>query len=590
VSASLPMQRWAVFSNTRATLASPIRVLLHESFVLVDQVEFSVSRDCGNEGMDLVTLVTRQCCWAWSNARRGKMGTFSNWIRRHPGLLVLLAAVIVGQVLQRLVQPSLQGSPLVGQVPVVPAGALGAAVVLGLVIVWLRVRLGHQLAAAARERNVSLPESASLPKGYEVRDPPGQIVGGGLGVVDLVLLLVVQSTLRGPTLALSSAYFVPRNWVEVGFVAVVVLIALLMLVKLYRTAGPVLVPVAWWGLDRVVPTAGFLGARPALATGVPASLPRAPAAVASAPGAVASAQVASGASASGPDAAVASREMEPTVAAATRSELEATVAAPTGSGLEPSVAAATRSELEPRVAAPTPAGLGPTVAAATRSDSGPSVSAVTGSQLEPTVAAPAPAGLVPSVGAATHPELEPTVVAPTASRLEPAVAAATASGLEPSVSAATRSESEPGTAAATRSELEPSAAAATRPESEPSVGAATRSELEPSTAAATRAESEPNIAAATRSELEPSAAAATRPDSEPGTAAATRSELEPSAAAATRPESEPNIAAATRAELELTMAAPSASTQPQNTPEAQQTVVTRRAVDDEATVLRPETP
>jgi hypothetical protein len=274
------------------------------------------------------------------------MGTFSDWIRRHPGFVVLLAALIVGQVLQRLVQPSLQYSPLVGQVPLVPAGALGVALVLGLLIVWLRVRLGHQLAAAARERSVSLPESASLPKGYTVRDAPGKIVGGGLGVVDLVLLLAVQSTLRGPVLALSSAYAVPRTWVEVGFVLVVVLIALLMLVKLYRVAGLVLVPVVWWGLDRVVPTAGFLGSRPALAS-APVSAASAPVAAVLAPGTPASAMPASAASGVEPTvAAPQSQEaLEPTLAAATHSEVEPTVAAPaaetprTGAEMEPTIAA-----------------------------------------------------------------------------------------------------------------------------------------------------------------------------------------------------------------------------------------------------------
>jgi hypothetical protein len=299
------------------------------------------------------------------------MGTLSDWIRRHPGWVVLLAALIVGQVVQRLVQPSLQDSPLVGRVPVVPLAALGVAVVLGLLIVWLRVRLGHQLASAARERSLSLPESASLPKGYEVRDPPGQIVGGGLGVVDLVLLLAVQSTLRGPVLALGSAYGVQRTWLEVGFVFVVVLIALLMLVKLYRVAGPVLVPVVWWGLDRVVPTAGFLGSRPALAS-APAAAPSAramsaPAPVATAP--EAGATVASAASAVCAPAVVASAtapEASPPAAASAPlagepvAALASATVAPSASAVEPTVAAVTHSEVEATVAASTTAQPGET--------------------------------------------------------------------------------------------------------------------------------------------------------------------------------------------------------------------------------------
>ena len=94
-------------------------------------------------------------------------------------------------------------------------------------------------------------------------------------VLDLVLILVMQNTVREPLLMLMSAY-TSSAWVEAGFVVVVVVLALFVLSHIYRTSKPVSAYLAWSVLDRLVPTAGFLAGpvpAPALASGRTASRP-----------------------------------------------------------------------------------------------------------------------------------------------------------------------------------------------------------------------------------------------------------------------------------------------------------------------------
>jgi hypothetical protein len=212
---------------------------------------------------DAVTLVTPQC------SARVPIASVSAQVAKHPGVLVLLAAIVLGQVLERLAQPHLLDSTTIGQLPLVPLSVLAAQLVLVLLILWFRVRLGNQVVAAARERALSLPEPASLPKQYVLADPAAHITAGALGILDIVLLLLVQSALRDPILTLTDHFLIPRTTAESAFVVVVELIAVLMLIKLYRAGAPVLVLLLWWGLDRVVPTAGFLGSRAAAVASAP---------------------------------------------------------------------------------------------------------------------------------------------------------------------------------------------------------------------------------------------------------------------------------------------------------------------------------
>jgi hypothetical protein len=193
------------------------------------------------------------------------------WLRHHPGIMVLIAALVAGQVLQGVLRARVEESVPRGQFPVVAASVLAVALVLAIVAIVLRVRLGGQMLASVRASTLSLPAPESLPPRYVVADPPRQVVGGMLTLVDIGLLLLIQSTLRAPALSIVDDYLT-RPRANLAYVVVIVLVALVLLIKLSRTGGPVLVLLLWWGLDRVVPTAGFLGASPTLRP-VPAPAP-----------------------------------------------------------------------------------------------------------------------------------------------------------------------------------------------------------------------------------------------------------------------------------------------------------------------------
>ncbi len=176
----------------------------------------------------------------------------------------LIAALVVGQVLARVEESLIEPRHPFGQFPVVAAAALVVGLVLAGLVVLLRVQLGNELAAAARTRAISLPTPESLPPRYSVTDPSGMLVSAGLAALDLALLLLVQASLRAPIAPLAQDYVEPST-ADAAYVLLVLALALVVLVKLYRAAGPVLMLLVWWGLDRVVPTAGFMGARPVAA-------------------------------------------------------------------------------------------------------------------------------------------------------------------------------------------------------------------------------------------------------------------------------------------------------------------------------------
>ena len=258
------------------------------------------------------------------------MGRVSAWVSGHPALLGLIAGLLVGQVLMRVDQPYIEQYHAFGQIPIVAVIALALGLGLAVIVVWFRVVLGNELARAAGTRELSLPSPRSLPARYAVTDPADKLVGAGLAALDLVLLLLVQATLRGPVVPLSSDYVEPAR-ADTAFVVVVLALVLVLLVKLYRLAGPVLVLLVWWALDRVVPTAGFLTAHPAPAVKPATTRVTTPGAT---PARAASA----------PPAPQASRpELEPTVASAP-SEAEATVVASSHSASADATVVSARSE------------------------------------------------------------------------------------------------------------------------------------------------------------------------------------------------------------------------------------------------------
>jgi hypothetical protein len=162
---------------------------------------------------------------------------------------VLIAALVVGQILQSVSRPYLERSVPAGQIPIVAATALAGAVALAIVVIVFRVRLGGQILRGVRDRSLRLAGPESLPARYAIADPPGRAVLATLALVDLALLLLIQGTFHTPVLSIADDH-VTRQQATVAYVAVVVLVSLLVLLKLYRTGAPVLVLLLWWGLDR----------------------------------------------------------------------------------------------------------------------------------------------------------------------------------------------------------------------------------------------------------------------------------------------------------------------------------------------------
>jgi hypothetical protein len=137
--------------------------------------------------------------------------------------------------------------------------ALG--LVLAAVLVWARVAVGRDLLAWGTSHLPHAPSEA-VPSRYAVRDAPRLLAFTLLAVLDIGVLLLVQSQLRQPALVAGSE-LAPRALVDGAFVGVVALLALALLAKAYSTLRPLTLYASWTTLDRLVPTAGFLPARAA---------------------------------------------------------------------------------------------------------------------------------------------------------------------------------------------------------------------------------------------------------------------------------------------------------------------------------------
>jgi len=211
---------------------------------------------------------------------------FSAWIRRHPGVLPLIVAVVLG-----LVLPVLFGELAERDVPLAIGGRrvsllnvvwLGLAAALSVVIVWARVSIGRDLTEGVRQL-LAGAQAASAPRPAAGAAPDTPALGAAIvrGLLNLALLLIAQSMFRSPLVVVAGAW-APKAWIDGAFVALVVLVALLMLVGLHRVSRPLTEYLVWAGLDHVVPTAGFAGrtlpasAPPRAMTSRPAPTPAPP--------------------------------------------------------------------------------------------------------------------------------------------------------------------------------------------------------------------------------------------------------------------------------------------------------------------------
>jgi hypothetical protein len=180
---------------------------------------------------------------------------------------VLVGAVVLGQ-LSRVLFEALRHADFLtsGKPPLLGVLGLAVALVWCGVIIWARLRIGQDLNGWARGWFAGFAVDDTVPRRYVIADRGSLLAAALCAIIDLVLLLVMQGTVRAPLLIVTSGYTSPA-WADGAFVLVVVILALLVLSHMYQTSKPVAAYLAWSVMDRLVPTAGFLATptAPALA-------------------------------------------------------------------------------------------------------------------------------------------------------------------------------------------------------------------------------------------------------------------------------------------------------------------------------------
>jgi hypothetical protein len=186
------------------------------------------------------------------------------WLRRYPGAVTLFLALIAGL----LVLPNLAhlfdfaDILISSRVSVIHLIWLVLALVLSVLAVRSLMSFSDGFASgignfgARRLGDTTKPgvgvAGRSAANAVELSQAMVQ------GVFGLIGLILCQAFIRKPLVVVGRP-FAQEAWVDGGFVAVVVLLAIFMLVRLYRSSRPVVEQFVWTGLDDLVPTAGYLG-------------------------------------------------------------------------------------------------------------------------------------------------------------------------------------------------------------------------------------------------------------------------------------------------------------------------------------------
>jgi hypothetical protein len=207
---------------------------------------------------------------------RGFVSAAGSWAGSQRAGFALVGAVILGQ-LSRVLFETLRRNEVLtsGRPPLLAVIFLVLALVWYGVIIWARLSVGQELRAWARGWFARFAVADTIPRQYVIEDRGSLLAAALCAVLDLVLILVMQNTVREPLLMLASVYTSPAL-ADAAFVVVVVLLALFVLSHMYRTSKPVSAYLAWSVMDRLVPTAGFLAGpapAPALAAARTASRP-----------------------------------------------------------------------------------------------------------------------------------------------------------------------------------------------------------------------------------------------------------------------------------------------------------------------------
>jgi hypothetical protein len=183
------------------------------------------------------------------------------WVRQHPAVMALVGFALLALLLAPIFSALPRGGTIQigsGYVPTIGIVWLVAALAVSVALVRARLRVERALLAGTdalidRTRPLDL---ATAPA--RIRDADMSALGASMvsGLLSLLTFLVLQSAIRRPFVEVVSAWL-PEAWVDDVFVILVVAVTVLMLISLHRLGSPVILQLAWSGLDAVAPTAGF---------------------------------------------------------------------------------------------------------------------------------------------------------------------------------------------------------------------------------------------------------------------------------------------------------------------------------------------
>jgi hypothetical protein len=198
-----------------------------------------------------------------TTARTGLAG----WVSHNQSVVKLVGAAFVGLVILPIIFPALGRFDvnLGGRISVVDLIWLVLAAVAGFAMLQARGTLSIMAGSAASRLLAMVPGTSNAGTGAaavspSVLTPTHDLAerGGAIarGLLDLVLLLLIQATLRPPLVGLLSGTGTPAL-VDGAYVVVVVALALVILFRLYRSVHPLAEQLTWLALNQIVPTAGF---------------------------------------------------------------------------------------------------------------------------------------------------------------------------------------------------------------------------------------------------------------------------------------------------------------------------------------------
>ncbi|HUX87002.1 MAG TPA: hypothetical protein VMW65_08370 [Chloroflexota bacterium] len=188
------------------------------------------------------------------------------WVRRNQTTLELFLAAFFGLIVFPAIYLALGGRDLRlgGRISLVNLVWLVLALVACVIVFRARATLVQLAARAADRLLASLPETA-VPAGSSPTpradtrlagdaQQEGRVVARGL--LDLVILLLIQAILRPPLVGVLSGV-ASVALVDGVYVVLVVVLAIAILLGVNRAGRPLAERLTWLGLNQFVPTAGF---------------------------------------------------------------------------------------------------------------------------------------------------------------------------------------------------------------------------------------------------------------------------------------------------------------------------------------------